>query len=66
MSQTAVLDVASLGFHLFETPSDELPLDRHCILRPNPVWKKSEYRKLASELAEKSKVIAPPRTREEA
>lgn len=53
-------DLVTVGFEAFEVSDPELPFDRHCILRPDATWNRSEYRKRAHALAEKARVILPP------
>jgi hypothetical protein len=53
-------DVETVGFLVVEVVDPELPLDRHCVLRPSPDWSISQHRKRAHTLAAKAEVIEPP------
>ena len=54
-------DVVQIGFQVFELADPDFPQDRHCILRPDSGWGRSEYGRRAHMLAGKAAVIqAPP------
>jgi len=62
IAEVTVSQVLAEGFSIVEIPSEEYPRDRHCILRPNDEWSRSQYSKRASRLADAANVIEMPAT----
>jgi hypothetical protein len=48
--------LTNFGFSIWEAASDVYPDDRHCLIRPNDSWTKSQYRKQASLMAHSDSV----------